>query len=210
MAGGSFSFRTHPPQLASLLVTKEDAMHNPFLIGETIYLRPLEKADAPLGARWLNDPEVNRTLSRYRPMTLPEEEEFIDGPARCETDMVLGVVLRSDDRLIGITGLHKIDWRCRHTCFGILIGEKQEQGKGRGTQTTQLMVRYAFETLNLNRVWLEVYENNPRGRHVYEKVGFRTEGVLRQHMFRDGRYWDTVVMGILRGDWRWPTVLDTP
>ena len=59
-------------------------MHNAFLIGETIYLRPLEKADAPLAVRWFNDSEVIRTLRRYRPMTLLEEEEFLAGPARCE------------------------------------------------------------------------------------------------------------------------------
>jgi RimJ/RimL family protein N-acetyltransferase len=64
------------------------------------------------------------------------------------------------------------------------------------------MVGYAFETLNLNRIWLNVYEYNQRGVRAYEKVGFRREGVLRQDTFRDGRYWDTIAMAVLREEWR--------
>ena len=60
---------------------------------------------------------------------------------------------------------------------------------------------YAFRTLNLNRIWLHVFEFNERALRAYEKVGFVREGVLRQDVFREGRYWNTVVMGILRDEW---------
>ena len=63
---------------------------------------------------------------------------------------------------------------------------------------TRLMVGHAFETMNLNRVWLHVYEFNEAGGRAYEKVGFHKEGVLRQDVYREGRYWDTIVMGIQR------------
>jgi RimJ/RimL family protein N-acetyltransferase len=63
------------------------------------------------------------------------------------------------------------------------------------------MVKHCFETLNLHRVWLHVFEYNPRGQKAYLKVGFQREGVLRQSIFREGRYWDTIVMAILREDW---------
>jgi RimJ/RimL family protein N-acetyltransferase len=82
-----------------------------------------------------------------------------------------------------------------------MLGEPEEWGKGYGSEATRLVLRYAFETLNLNRVWLHVYEYNERGLRAYEKAGFRREGRLRQEMFRDGRYWDTIVMGILRDEW---------
>ena len=62
-------------------------------------------------------------------------------------------------------------------------------------------MRYAFETLNLNRVWLHAFEYNKGGLRAYEKVGFKREGVLRQDCFREGRYWDTIVMGLLREEW---------
>ena len=176
-------------------------MKNPFLIGAKVYLRPLECADAPLLVPWFNDPDVTRTMIARGPLTLRHEEAFIDKVTRSEHDLILGVVVRESDRLIGVTGLHQIDFKNRHGAFGISIGEKAEWGKGYGTEATWLIVKHAFETLNLNRVWLHVYEFNQRGRRSYEKVGFRQEGVLRQDCYREGRYWDTIVLAILREEW---------
>jgi RimJ/RimL family protein N-acetyltransferase len=176
-------------------------MINPFLVGANVYLRPLDRGDAPAFVSWLNDPDLTRFLLVYQPMTLRAEEEYIDSLAKGDR-ITLGIVLRDGDRLIGGTGLHDIDQRCRRATFGILIGPPEERGKGHGTEATRLMVGYAFETLNLNRVVLQVYEYNPRGMRAYEKVGFRREGVLRQDTYRDGRYWDSTVMGILREEWK--------
>jgi [ribosomal protein S5]-alanine N-acetyltransferase len=176
-------------------------MINPFLVGDKVYLRPLERGDAPVIVSWLNDYDVTRFLRAYRPMTLRAEEEFIDRAGQSD-NLSLGIALRNGDRLIGGTGLHEFDQRCRRASFGIFIGPREEWGKGYGTEVTRLMVAHAFETLNLNRLALQVYEYNARGIRAYEKVGFRREGVLRQDMFRDGRYWDTIVMGILREDWK--------
>jgi RimJ/RimL family protein N-acetyltransferase len=173
----------------------------PFLIGPTVYLRPLEREDARVLAPWFNDPELTRFLMQYRPMTVAEEEAYLARLADSATDLALGIALRATDRLIGATGLHQIDGRNRHASFGITIGNKSYWGKGHGGEATRLVVGHAFETLNLNRVWLHVYEYNARARHVYDKLGFRVEGRLRQDTFRDGRYWDTLVMGLLRDEW---------
>jgi [ribosomal protein S5]-alanine N-acetyltransferase len=179
-------------------------MKNPFLIGRAVYLRPLERADAPLAQTWINNPEVTRTMLRYRPVNLQNEEEWINQVTRSEHDVALVIVVRESDRPVGMTGLHAIDAKNRHAGFGIMLGEPEEWGKGYGGEATRLMLRYAFQTLNLNRVWLHVFEYNPRGLRAYEKAGFRKEGVLRQDNFREGRYWDTVVMGVLRDEWEQP------
>ncbi|MBI3800044.1 MAG: GNAT family N-acetyltransferase, partial [Deltaproteobacteria bacterium] len=81
------------------------------------------------------------------------------------------------------------------------IGEKSEWSKGYGTEATALITGYAFETLNLNRVGLQVYEDNERGIKAYERVGFKREGLLRQMMYREGRYWHTITMSMLREEW---------
>jgi UDP-4-amino-4,6-dideoxy-N-acetyl-beta-L-altrosamine N-acetyltransferase len=173
-------------------------MRNPFLVGPTIYLRPLEVEDASVLQPWFNDPDVTRLLRRSRPITLAEEVEFLQRLRSSETELALGITVRETDQLIGTLGLRGIDARNRHAEFGISIGEKQFWGKGYGTEATGLVMRYAFQSLNLNRLWLHVYEYNPRAIHVYEKLGFRAEGRLRQDTFREGRYWDTIVMGALR------------
>jgi RimJ/RimL family protein N-acetyltransferase len=113
----------------------------------------------------------------------------------------LAIALRESDKLIGGTGLHDLDWTNRHSGFGIFIGDKEEWGKGYGTQATQLVIDFAFARLNLHRVWLHVYEYNERGIRAYEKVGFQKEGILRQSRYFDGKYWDTIVMSILRPEW---------
>jgi RimJ/RimL family protein N-acetyltransferase len=176
-------------------------MRNAYLVGPTVYLRPLEAADAPHFLTWLNDPEVTRYTRRYLPITLPEQEEFLRSTQGSTRDVALGIVRRGDDQLLGGTGLHDIDPRNRHAWFGIAIGDKSAWGQGFGTETTRLMLRLAFATLNLNRVFLHVYEYNERGAHVYKKLGFQVEGRLRQDVWQAGRYWDTMVMGLLRDEW---------
>lgn len=177
-------------------------MKNAFLVGERIYLRPLEPSDAAAVTPWFNDPDTRRTILWHRPMTVAGEEDFLRKLAQSETDVVLGISLKADDRLIGVTGLHKIDFRDRHAEFGINLGDAAERGKGYGTEATRLIVGYAFETLNLNRVELRVYENNERAIRAYQRVGFQREGVLRRSVHREGRWMDTYVMAVLRDEWK--------
>src|SRR5262249_24118667 len=151
-----------------------------------IYLRPLEREDAPVLVPWFNDPEVNRTLLQYLPLNLRAEEQFIEKLYQDDRQVVLGIVRRDDDRLIGSTGLHPIRPKERHTGFGIVIGDKESWNQGYGSEATALLVRYAFETLNLNRVWLHVFEENARAIRTYEKAGFRREGLLRQDRYHEG------------------------
>jgi RimJ/RimL family protein N-acetyltransferase len=176
-------------------------MINPFLIGERIYLRPLERDDAAAVAGWLNDPEVNRTILHAHPLSVQAEQNWLAKLAESQENIALAIVLQDGDRLLGVTGLHQFDGRNRHASFGITVGVKEEWGKGHGTAATELMVRHAFETLNLNRVWLHVLTTHDRGIRAYERVGFKREGVLRQHLYREGKYQDILSMAILREDW---------
>ncbi len=177
-------------------------MRNPFLIGSKVYLRPLDLEDIAALTMWLNDAEVTRHLRVHRPLTRMAEEAYLRKLSESESDVVLGIMVRETEQFIGVAGLHQLDPRNRHAQFGIFVGEKSAWGKGYGTEATRLMVCHAFDTLNLNRVWLHVYEYNERAVRVYQKVGFQIEGRLRQDTFRDGRYWDTLVMAVLRDEWR--------
>jgi RimJ/RimL family protein N-acetyltransferase len=171
-----------------------------FLIGTTVHLRALDRADAPTILPWVNDQQVIQHLLIHKPMNLAAEEAFIDAVNRSEHDAVFGICDRATGRLAGVAGLHRVDHKNRQAMFGIFIGHARDRGKGLGTDATSLVVRYAFDTLNLNRVWLHVYEDNKRAIRVYEKLGFVREGLLRQDSFRRGRYGNTVVMGLLRSE----------
>jgi len=178
-------------------------VRNPAVAGRTLYLRPLERGDSDSFQLWMNDQEVARNLLVHRPVTQDDQARFTESAIAGgdPTEAVFAIVRKKGDLLIGSTGLHAIDWRRRIAAFGIEIGRKEEWGKGYGTEATALVVAYAFRELNLNRVWLHVYEYNTRGIGAYERVGFRMEATLRQDCFCDGRYWDVHHMGILRAEW---------
>lgn len=181
-------------------------MESPFLIAETIYLRPLEMDDLERCRKWFNDPEVRYFLSSVRPLNRMAERSFLEelgkGAKDPSADLILAIVLKKEDRHIGNTGFHNINLIDRVAEFGIGIGEKDCWQKGYGTEATRVMVQYGFDTLNLHRIYLRVHDYNTRGLATYEKVGFRQEGIMRQALFRQGKYHDVIFMGILKDEFR--------
>ncbi|MCK5525745.1 MAG: GNAT family N-acetyltransferase, partial [Candidatus Latescibacteria bacterium] len=131
-------------------------------------------------------------------LNLGREREWIEQLYKDQSRVVFGIVLKTSDKLIGSTGFEGIDWRSRRAGFGIAIGDKTQWSKGFGTEATKLVVRYGFDTLNLNRIFLHVFDHNPRAMRAYEKAGFVREGVLRQDRYIEGAYRGFIVMGILR------------
>jgi RimJ/RimL family protein N-acetyltransferase len=176
-------------------------MANIFYRGERIYFRPLELDDEPTLRRWINDPEVWSTLLRCTPQNAVREREWIEKLYKEPADLAVGIVVADGDVFIGASGLHGIEPVHRSAVFGIMIGEVEYQNRGYGTEATRLMVRYGFEVLNLHRITLEVFANNPRGVKVYERSGFVLEGRERKRWFRHGQYVDGLRYAILHEDW---------
>ncbi len=172
-----------------------------FLAGEHIYLRPLEPGDADRSQRWVNDPEVRVPLGQYLPLNAKGEHEFIETAGANNERIGFAIVLKEGDRHIGNLGLHQIRWKDRSAIFGILIGEPDCRGRGFGTEATRLLLKYAFETLNLNRIELGVYRFNQAAIRAYTKAGFVQEGIRREYAFIDGRYVDDLVCAALARDY---------
>jgi RimJ/RimL family protein N-acetyltransferase len=169
--------------------------------GERCVLRPLRMEDAKILADICNDLEVRDYLSNVFPYTDLGEEEFIKSvnSQKNPTDIVFGIEV--DENLIGTAGIHRINWTSRNGYFGIAICRKEYWNKGIGTEATNLILKYAFEYINLHKVLLEVYEYNERAIRVYEKVGFKREGRLRKNHYWKGEYYDVIVMGILQEEY---------
>ena len=114
------------------------------------------------------------------------------------------IQLLESEQIIGDIGLDVLDSEFAphgDTFVGISIGERQQWGKGYGTDAMRILLRYAFTELNLHRVTLNVFEYNPRAIRSYEKAGFRHEGRMRSMLNKEGRRWDLLFMGILREQW---------
>ncbi|MDD5110668.1 MAG: GNAT family protein [Patescibacteria group bacterium] len=176
-------------------------MRVPILKGKNIVLRPLRLSDAPAFCRWFKNSEVTRFLKRYEdPPTLQEERKYIQEQNR-KRDNAQWIIMTTDGAMIGTVGLTIYPVH-RRAVYGIFIGDPRYWGQGLGTEAGRLAVAFAFRRLRLHRIELRVYAYNIRGMKSYKKIGFRTEGRLRDHLYRDGTYHDEIVMGILRSEFR--------
>jgi RimJ/RimL family protein N-acetyltransferase len=106
----------------------------------------------------------------------------------------------ADSRLIGSCALRGTSPENRSANLGIKLGDKTRWDGGYGTDAMRTLCRFGFEMMNLHRIELEVYADNARARHVYERVGFKTEGCLREAYYKYGRYIDVITMGLLKGE----------
>lgn len=173
------------------------------IYGKATLLRRPDRDDLPHFVRWLNNPETRRYLQAFQPMSLTEEEQWFDGLLKdtSRATYFYCIAARESGELIGNVGLKDVDTRCRSAELGIMIGDGANQNRGYGTDAMLTMLRFSFEELNLNRVMLRVHEDNVRAIRVYEKVGFVHEGRLRQAQWKSGRYYDILIMAILRDEW---------
>jgi len=181
------------------------------IYGKHIRLRAVEREDLPLFVKWLNDPEVIEGLIFLQPLSLEEEKRWFESLADLPaSERPLAIEIRDGEswRLIGNSGFHNISQINRSSEVGIFIGDKSLWNSGYGTETMQLLLKHGFETLNLNRISLVVYDDNPGAIRAYEKAGFVLDGRLRQAKYKHGKYGDELIMSVLRSEWDARTLLE--
>lgn len=176
----------------------------PTLAGERVVLRPVGEADAPGLAKLVGDPEVRRLTGTHRgpdadPLTAARS--WYASRADHDDRLDLAVVDRAAGGYLGEVVFNDLDPDNRSCSFRIALAGPRVFGRGYGTEATRLMLAHAFETVGLHRVSLEVFDFNPRARHVYERAGFVHEGTLKQALRWDGRWHDTHTMAVLAPDW---------
>ena len=138
------------------------------------------------------------------PAARNEEEEWIKDTWKRRQErkaFLFAIEILADKKLIGGTGLFNIDWTSRSAEVGISIYNPEYWGKGYGVETLDLLLGFAFQDLNLNRVGLEVFDFNKRASKCYLKAGFKETGKRRKVRFIDGKYRDSILMDLLREEW---------
>lgn len=175
--------------------------------GKKVILRPAKKEDIPFFFTWINNPEImgywyGRDKPRTRAWTRKHFLPMIEGkgPSQCwiieVEDKPIGFIYNTpskDEDTGRFTGRVELD---------ILIGDREEQGRGHGTDALKTMIAFAFEKQKAERVFLSPRASNQRAIHVYEKVGFKKEGILRHHEKFEGRWIDCLMMAILRDEFK--------
>jgi len=173
------------------------------LKGKKINLRQVEEEDIDLFLKWFNDPEVTQYLATVLPVTRKEEEKWFEGLSNFDESkkVVFSIELIEEKRLIGSCALNSIDLRNQTAEAGIMIGDKECWSKGYGTEVFKLLLDYGFNQLNLNRVGSAALSFNEKSIGLHEKLGFKKEGVKRKVWFRNGKFNDEIVFGLLREEY---------
>jgi ribosomal-protein-alanine N-acetyltransferase len=168
-----------------------------------VYLRPVEKGDLSFFVRAINDEAIRRFLVTPGPMTELEEEHWYESiEKRKDNNRVSSIVLKETHEVIGIIGVHGIDWISRTATTGTFIGRKDLWGKGLGTEAKMLWLKYIFFTLNLRQIYSYAYDFNKRSIGYSLKCGYRKIGTYPNDTFREGKYHDVISLMVTCADWK--------
>ena len=170
------------------------------LEGKLVRLRAREPDDVERAYTWINDRVVTQFLTARYPLSRADEQRWLEGTTSGFADGVHLAVDTLEGVHIGNIDLTETRAEDRKAGLGVMIGEKKYWSNGYGTDAIVTLLRFAFEEMNLNRVWLTALEFNDRAIACYKKCGFQEEGRLRQELFSGGRYHDLVAMGVLRDE----------
>lgn len=168
-----------------------------------VILRRPEPADAGRIQEYLNNPEVAGQLGGFRPaMAMQDVLDWIEHHRKRIDEIIWTIAERKTSACIGHVGLYQLDPRLQVGELAICIGAKTWWGKGLGKEVATAVIEYAFNELHLEQLRLSVLETNPRAIRLYEGLGFRRDGRLRRNQFRNGRYLDSLLMSLLKSEWK--------
>jgi len=171
------------------------------IAGEHTILRAFEREDAERCYRWMNDPNIVRTLKSRYPIAFQNEVEWLERAMHPGANERHFAVERKDDRThIGNASIHDIDWVSHTGWFGLFVGEPTAWNRGFGSDAIATLVRFAFEEMNLIKLRINVFDYNERAKHVLLEQGFVQEGKLTRDFYREGSYHDIVILSVFRSE----------
>lgn len=164
-----------------------------------ITIRKFERTDIPKKVEWINNPQNNRFLHYDIPISVEGTERWFDSH---EGEIArYDAVIEVDGVPVGTIGLLGIDKKNSKAEYYIAIGEIMYKGKGVAKEASRLILAYGFEKLDLNRIYLYTEVENVEAQRLFERVGFKREGLIRQDIRRNESFVDRIVYGCLRENW---------
>jgi RimJ/RimL family protein N-acetyltransferase len=174
------------------------------LRSDLVVLAPVTRADSAQLFQWINERDDVVLSAAYKPVADVHHDAWLEGILARKDAFIFGIRDARTSALVGSCQLHGVNPVHRNAELQIRIGAKSERGKGLGfgQDATRLLLRFAFDDLNLERVSLHVFSNNEHAIKMYERVGFVREGLLRRGAHVNGAYVDVIIMGILKQEYR--------
>ncbi|HEX7651263.1 MAG TPA: GNAT family protein [Candidatus Paceibacterota bacterium] len=177
-----------------------------FREGSRVYLRPRIESDIPCLFKWSNDPDILKYLSYQYPRSEAEIRQSILDSGKQLNRFAFIIMLKGEtpehDRPIGWMSLFDIDRDNGTAVTGAAIGEQDCQCRGYGTEAKMLLLDFAFNTINLRKVYSHVYAANKRSLRYSEKCGYRHEATLPKHKYLGGRLINEHILAVYADRWR--------
>ena len=171
-------------------------MPSTLLNGINVFLRRMEASDLERTYHWINNPELFVTMGVFGPRSKDAQREWFENISQSQSNIVFAVCRIEDEEHIGNASLFDIDLRNRNAGLTIMLPDNAVRGKGFGKETVRLLCGYAFDYLNLHKVYCKT--DNPIAAKLYERIGFVQEGLFREHAYHYGKYVDKACYGILK------------
>lgn len=165
-----------------------------------VRIAALEERHLPTMLKWLDDPDLREHIGTIYPIPMARHLEWYRTVVDDKSQLILAI--ETENGHVGTIGLRGIDFVYRSAELWIYIGDQQNRGSGVAKAAVEQILEFGFNTLNLHRVFVQVFDFNERARRFFQKCGMKPEGVLREAVFKRGRYWDKHVLGILSSDSR--------
>lgn len=164
--------------------------------GDRIYLKQLLPEDVSNKyIEWMNNEEIIQFLeSRWKSYSLEDLKEYVRIMNKKNDNCIFGIFLKNNNEHIGNIKIGNINQIHRHAEIGLIIGDKNIWGKGYGTESINLATKYAFEEINLNKLFAGIYSNNIASYKAFLKAGYREVGILKKHRFYKGNFIDEILV----------------
>lgn len=171
------------------------------IMGKKTRLRAMEKKDCEMVCGMFNDPGIESLVVGWAfPLSLYAQEKWFDNHFNDNKDFRF-VIETEEDGAVGIATLTDIDWKNRCATHGIKLAKKEYRSKGIGTDSVMAIMRYAFDELQLNRLDSAWLPENVVSRGMYMKCGWIEEGTRRNYIYKNGKYNDLFIGGILASEY---------
>lgn len=173
------------------------------LVDNELILRPIKESDAAFFFKWRNDISyIKHTKSFRLPKHEGMETAWVNAVCADRTNSAAIFIIMVDDLPIGFVQLSNIDWISRNAYFGIAICDTSIKSKGYGKRTSKLVLDYAFNELNIHKISLEISSFNTNVLELYEALGFKKEGIMREHYYWENEYHDVHLYGLLKKEYK--------
>lgn len=173
--------------------------------GKKVGLRALEKEDLSLLRDWRNITDFRKHFREVRELSLTDQEKWFDSLQNTRhINFMFTVVDLKTNEPIGAAGLLYINWINRSADFSFYLGKDEVyvDHSDMSIEAAKLLIDYGFNNLNLNKIWMELYEfDTKKIKFFSEEFGFKKDGILRQNCYEQGKYWDSLLISLLKREY---------